>query len=63
MLVLSRRLNEQIILGNNTIVMTVVRIVGDRVVLGFDAAAEIPINRREVHERIQRQNQSNNEVQ
>lgn len=53
MLVLTRGPNQQTMIGNN-VVMTVVRIEGNRVVLGFEAAKEIPIHRAEVQRRIQR---------
>lgn len=33
--------------------MTIVRVIGDRVVLGFNAAREVSIHRREVRERIE----------
>ena len=55
MLILSRKVNEQIIIGDGIVVM-VVEIRGDKVRLGVDAPREIPVHRREVHEAIARQN-------
>ncbi len=54
MLVLSRKREEQIVIADN-IVITVVDIRGDKVRLGIDAPAEVPVHRREVYEAIQRQ--------
>lgn len=53
MLVLSRRLNEQIIIGDS-IVITVVEIRGDKVRLGIDAPQNISVHRREVYEAAKR---------
>ena len=53
MLVLSRRCNEQIVIADN-IVITVIAIRGDKVRLGIDAPAEIPVHRKEVYQAIQR---------
>ena len=47
MLVLTRKKNERILIGDN-IYLTIVEIRGDRVRLGIDAPAEIPVNREEV---------------
>jgi len=52
MLVLSRKRDERIVIADN-IVITVVEIRGDKVRLGIQAPAEIPVHRREVYERIQ----------
>jgi carbon storage regulator len=48
MLVLSRKVGEQIIVGNN-IRVTVAALCGNRVRLGITAPAEIPVLRPEVH--------------
>ena len=47
MLVLSRREHERIKLGD-AIVVTVVRLAGNRVCLGIEAPSEIPILRQEL---------------
>ena len=56
MLVLSRMRNESIVIGGQggipEIRVTVVDIRGDKVRLGLEAPKEIPINRKEVHDRI-----------
>ena len=47
MLVLSRKLNERIVVGGS-VVVTVVRISGDKVRLGIDAPDDIRVIRDEV---------------
>jgi len=54
MLVLSRKLNESIII-NYDIVVTVLGVRGDRVRLGIEAPGEIPAHRQEVYEKMQNQ--------
>ena len=51
MLVLSRKQGESVFL-NDSIVVKVLRIHGERVVIGVDAPAEIPVHSKEVYERI-----------
>lgn len=53
MLVLSRKRDESIIIGDN-IVITVVDIRGDKVRLGIDVPSEISVHRKEVYLAIQR---------
>jgi carbon storage regulator len=53
MLVLSRKKNEAIYVGNE-ITVTIVEIRGDKVRLGIDAPAHMPVHRQEVWEAIQR---------
>ena len=50
MLVLSRRLGEEIVIGNN-IRVKVVLVKGDKVRLGISAPASIPVDRSEIHQR------------
>ena len=53
MLVLSRKRDEKIVIGEN-IVVTIVEIRGDKVRLGIEAPSEVPVHRHEVWEAIQR---------
>ncbi len=61
MLVLSRRRDESIIIGDE-IVITIVDIRGDKVRLGIEAPKEIPVHRQEVYEAIQRENLRSSEL-
>jgi carbon storage regulator len=47
MLVLSRKKDEAIVVGDN-VVITVVEIRGDKVRLGIEAPKEVPVHRQEV---------------
>ena len=55
MLVLTRKSDESVIIGNN-IEVKVLGIRGDQVSLGFTAPSEISIYRKEVYEAIQKEN-------
>lgn len=55
MLVLSRKVNEQIVLGGGTVIITVVGIRDDKVRIGIDAPIEMSVHRREVQDVIDRQ--------
>ena len=54
MLVLSRKRDEKIIIGDS-ITLMVIEIRGDKVRLGIDAPKEITVHRQEVYEAIQRE--------
>jgi carbon storage regulator len=54
MLVLSRNLNDSIIINDN-ITVTVLGVNGSNVKLGITAPKEIPVHRNEIFERIQRE--------
>lgn len=54
MLVLSRKRNEALVIGDN-ITIVVVDIRGDKVRLGIEAPKEIPVHRLEVQEAIERE--------
>ncbi len=52
MLVLSRNINESIMIGND-IEIKVVKVRGDNVRLGITASKETPVHRKEYYEAIQ----------
>ena len=56
MLVLTRKVNESITIGND-ITVEVLGVRGGQVRLGIKAPKETSVNRTEVHESIQRENQ------
>ena len=58
MLVVTRKRGEALIIGDDVII-TVVEIRGDKVRIGIEAPAEVPVHRREVWEAIRRQDQDN----
>jgi carbon storage regulator len=53
MLVLSRKKNEQIVIGDG-IVITIVDVRADKVRIGIEAPAHVPVHRHEVYLAIQR---------
>lgn len=53
MLVLSRKKNEEIVIGDD-IVLTIVEVRGDKVRIGIDAPKPVPVHRREVYDAIKR---------
>ncbi len=55
MLVLTRQLDESIMIGDD-IVITLVDIQGDRIRLGIAAPNDVPVHRLEVYELMQREN-------
>jgi carbon storage regulator len=54
MLILSRRVGETIMIGDN-ICIRVLGIRGNQVRIGTTAPDEVPVHRGEIHERIQRE--------
>ncbi len=57
MLILSRKLNESIVIDGR-IIVKVLRIDKDTVKLGIQAPAELPVHREEIHEIILRNKQA-----
>ncbi len=57
MLVLSRQRDETIMIGDD-IEITVVDIRGEKVRLGINAPAHVPVHRKEVYDAIKRENQA-----
>ena len=51
MLVLSRKQGQRVVIGKDVRV-TVLEVRGDRVKLGFNGPLEVPIHRRELHEKL-----------
>ncbi len=58
MLVLSRKKNEKIIVGEN-IIITIVEFVGEKVRIGIDAPADVSIHRKEVQDAIEAEIEKN----
>ncbi len=54
MLILTRRPDERVIIGNNVMV-TVLGVTGKQVRIGITAPKAIAVHRQEVYERIQRE--------
>ena len=52
MLVLSRKRGEVITIGNG-VTVTVLAVRGDRVKIGIEAPAEVPVHRKEIRDRIE----------
>jgi carbon storage regulator len=55
LLVLARKKDESIMIGDN-IVVTIVDIRGDKVRVGIEADTAIPVHRKEIYDVIIRQN-------
>lgn len=55
MLVLTRKKDESIIIGDD-VKITVVEVRGDQVKIGIDAPRSIPVHREEVYKEIQEEN-------
>lgn len=62
MLVLSRRINDSIAIGDN-IEVVVVEIKGDQVKLGVKAPKEVKVFRGEIHAEIQKENRAASQSQ
>lgn len=55
MLILTRKIDESIIVGDN-IKITVIEIQGDSVRIGIDAPRELSIHREEIYQAIRQEN-------
>ncbi|HCU05844.1 MAG TPA: carbon storage regulator [Coxiellaceae bacterium] len=53
MLILSRRLGESLIIGDQAVTVTILSIKGNQVRIGIEAPKHIVVNREEIHKRIQ----------
>ena len=56
MLILSRKLNESIVIDGR-IIVKVMRVDGEIVKIGIEAPRDVPVHRQEVYEEIQKNNQ------
>lgn len=59
MLVLSRKKDEKIIIGDKITIM-VIEIRGDKVRLGIDAPKDVTVHREEIYQAIKREQQAQN---
>ena len=55
MLVLTRRVGESIVIGND-VTVTVLEVRGDQIRIGIDAPKTVPIHREEVYVQVQQEN-------
>jgi len=62
MLVLSRHVDESIMIGDDIRIL-VVRLMGDKVRLGIEAPEDVPVHRQEVFDAIQRDKQKETKTQ
>jgi len=61
MLVLNRRVNESLMIGTD-VVLTILAINGNETKIGIAAPHDVAVNRKEAHERIDRDDLGRNEV-
>lgn len=57
MLILTRRVGETIVIGED-VAVTVLGVVGNQVRVGIAAPANVSVHREEIYERIQREKES-----
>lgn len=58
MLILTRRVGETVMIGND-ITVTVLGVKGNQVRVGVNAPKEVAVHREEIYERIKREEQAN----
>ena len=62
MLILTRRVGEKLIIGEN-VTVTVLGVKGNQIRIGIDAPRDVQVNREEVHQRILKEREGLNRVQ
>lgn len=55
MLILNRKINETIIIGDNEIRVTVLEIRGNQVKIGIEAPRDVPVHRQEIYDKAKEQ--------
>ena len=59
MLVLTRRIDEKIVIGEN-VTVTILGVKGYQVQIGIEAPLEIPVHREEIYQRILKERATDN---
>jgi carbon storage regulator len=62
MLILTRRIGEVLIIGDEEVKLTVLGVRGHQVRLGVDAPKNVAVHRKEIYDRIQKKEASNDSI-